>query len=111
METPYFGSAYFDGEMLYYSAYKESSNNVTLMAIDVAGGTKACYELGTFDDNVWPVAGLMELGKMGGNVDILSTNAKPIPVERQAELKGIREDKAEGALNTAVQPLSTGETK
>ena len=116
MDTGYFGSAYFDGEMLYYSAYKASRNNVTLMAIDVAGGSKACYELGTFGDNVWPVAGLMELGKyenhigviMGGSA--LETMSQPAPVE-QTELKGIREDKAQGALNTAAAPMSTPEVK
>ena len=111
METPYFGSAYFDGEMLYYSAYKESRDNVTLMAIDVAGGSKACYELGTFDTGVWPVAGLMELGELGGDIGIIGTNAKPVPVEQQTELKGIRESKAEGTLNNAVAPMSFGEVE
>ncbi|MBQ7099280.1 MAG: S8 family serine peptidase [Oscillospiraceae bacterium] len=116
METGYFGSAYFDGEMLYYSAYKESRNNVTLMAIDVAGGSKACYELGTFADNVWPVAGLMELGKYENHIDVilntgnLQTMSKPNPVE-QTELKGIREEKAQGTLNTAAAPMSTPEVK
>ena len=116
MDTGYFGSAYFDGEMLYYSAYKASRNNVTLMAIDVAGGSKACYELGTFGDNVWPVAGLMELGKyknhigviMGGSA--LETMSQPAPVE-QTELKGIREEQAQGSLNTAAAPMSTPEVK
>ena len=97
METPYFGSAYFDGEMLYYSAYKESRDNVTLMAIDVAGGSKACYEIGTFADGVWPVAGLMELEGFENHIDIIlgaqtvETMSMPVPVEPQAELKGIRE--------------------
>lgn len=116
MDTPYFGSAYFDGEFLYYSAYKESRNNVTLMAIDVAGGSKACYELGTFADNIWPVAGVMELGKADNNIGIIhstktvETMSRPKPVE-QTELKGIREEKAEGGLNAAampVQPVSKG---
>ena len=116
MDTGYFGSAYFDGEMLYYSAYKESRNNVTLMAIDVAGGSKACYELGTFGDNVWPVAGLMELGKYENHIDIIlgaqsvETMSQPAPVE-QTELKGIREDKAEGSLNSTVAPMSIPEVR
>jgi hypothetical protein len=112
METPYFGSAYFDGEMLYFSAYKESRDNVTLMAIDVASGSKACYELGTFEGGVWPVAGLMELGKLGGDVGIIGTTAKPIAMEDQPALQGIREEKAEGSLNNnTVMPLSSGEIK
>ena len=117
METPYFGSAYFDGEMLYYSAYKQSRNNVTLMAIDVASGNKACYELGTFRDNVWPVAGLMELGEIENNIGVimggetLQTMSQPAPVEVQTELEGIREEKAEGTLNNTVAPMSAGEAK
>ena len=117
METPYFGSAYFDGEFLYYAAYKESRNNVTLMAIDVAGGSKACYEMGTFADNVWPVAGLMELDGFGNHIGIIleeqgvQTLSQPTPVEQQTELQGIRERKAEGSLNSAIAPMSTGEVK
>ena len=117
METPYFGSAYFDGEMLYYSAYKESRDNVTLMAIDVAGGSKACYELGTFATGVWPVAGLMELEGFENHIDIIlgaqeiQTLAQPTPAEPQAELKGIRAEKAEGTLNNAVAPMSSTELK
>ena len=117
METPYFGSAYFDGEMLYYSAYKESRNNVTLMAIDVKGGSKACYELGTFADGVWPVAGLMELNGFDNHIGIImgeesvQTLAQPTPVEPVAELKGIREEKNQGTLNNAAAPLSSGEVK
>ena len=117
METPYYGSAYFDGDMLYYSAYKESRNNVTLMAIDVAGGSKACYEIGTFADGVWPVAGLMELDGFENHIGIImdeeniETLSAPTPVEQQLELKGIREEKAAGGLNSAVAPLSFGEVK
>jgi len=119
METPYFGSAYFDGEMLYYSAYKESRDNVTLMAIDVAGGSKACYEIGTFADGVWPVAGLMELEGFENHIDVImgtqtvETMSKPIPVEPQAELQGIRDSKAAGKLNAAnaIVPLSNTAVK
>ena len=118
MDTPYFGSAYFDGEMLYFSAYKESRDNVTLMAVDVAGGSKACYTIGTFADKVWPVAGLMELGKTPENhIDLIleneavETNAQPIAAEKQTTLTGIRDDKAEGTLNSTVAPMSNTEVK
>lgn len=117
METPHYGSAYFDGEMLYYSAYLESKNHVTLYAIDVAGGTRICYELGTFDDDVWPVAGLMELDGFGNYIDFIldgyntQTMALPTPVEEQAELKGIRSEKADGTLHNAAAPLSFGQVE
>ena len=117
METSYFGSAYFDGEMLYYAAYKESRDNVTLMAIDVADGSKACYEIGTFDVGVWPVAGLMELGVYENHIDVIldtasvDTMAKPTPAEPAAELKGIRDHKAEGSLNSAAAPMSSTQVK
>ena len=114
MDTQYFGSAYFDGEMLYYSAYKESQDNVTLMAIDVAGGSKACYELGTFADGVWPVAGLMEPGEVVNHIDVimpeqtLETMSMPMRVEQSSELKGVRESRAVGTLNNAAAPMSAG---
>jgi hypothetical protein len=114
METPYFGSAYFDDEMLYFSAYQQSRENVTLLAIDVAGGSKACYDLGNFETGVWPVVGLMELGVFENNIgaimgtDAIETMARPTPVEQQTEVKGLRENKAQGGLNhsDAVMPLS-----
>ncbi|MBE6951131.1 MAG: hypothetical protein E7451_07320 [Ruminococcaceae bacterium] len=116
MDTPYYGSAYFDGEMLYYSAYKESRDNVTLMAIDVAGGSKACYELGIFRD-VQPVVGLMELGEVKNHIGVIladqtiETMSQPVPVEQQTQLKGIRENKAQGTLNNTVTPMSAAEVK
>ena len=114
METQYFGSAYFDGEMLYYSAYKESRDNVTLMAIDVAGGSKACYELGTFGDGIWPVAGLMELGKVENHIGVImagqsaQTMSQPTPVEQQSEPKDIRQSKAMGTVHSTAVPMSAG---
>jgi len=117
METAYFGSAYFDGEFLYYSAYKESKDNVTLMAIDVAGGSKACYELGTFEDGVWPVAGLMEMDGLKNNIGVImgtgevQTMSRPVTSEPQAELKGIRAEKREGTLNSAIAPMSSADVK
>ena len=115
METPYFGSAYFDGQYLYFSAYRESTDNVTLMAVDVAGGTKKCYTLGTFEPTVWPVAGLMELGL----TDLPSflnvpNGAKPTQAEDVAIQSLKAEIPAKGGLNVAsgdliVSPKSTGE--
>ena len=112
METPYYGSAYFDGEMLYYSAYKQSDNKVTLMAIDVMAGNKACYELGVFDDGVQPVAGLMEPGKIENHIDWILGNQPaeammPTAVTERAEPKGTR---AEPAAESSVSaPMSVGE--
>ena len=112
METQYFGSAYFDGEMLYYSAYKESQDHVSLMAIDVAGGSKTCYELGTFADGVWPVAGLMEQGEVENHINVImdtgtvGTMSQPIPVEQKSE-----PNKAQGTLNSAAAPMSAGAVK
>ena len=118
MDTPYFGSAYFDGEMLYYSAYRESRNNVTLMAIDVAGGSKACYEIGTFGDNIWPVAGLMELEGFENHIGVimnveqdLQTMSRPVPAEQQPELKAVRQERVEGTLNSTVSPMSFAEVR
>ena len=45
--------------------------DVNTMAIDVAGGSKACYELGTFADGVWPVAGLMEPGEVQNHIGVI----------------------------------------
>ena len=104
METQYFGSAYFDGEMLYFSAYRRSRNDVTPMAIDVAGGSRTCYELGTFADGVWPVAGLMESGELRNHIGIITgaqgiqALSQPRPVEQPTQTKG--------GLHSAAVPMS-----
>jgi len=118
MDTGYFGSAYFDGEFLYFSAYKESWDNVTLMAIDVAGGSRECYTLGTFDDGVWPVAGLMELD-LTELPDYMSVGVTAQPKEAEkTELVPLEasggKTKISGGLNAAsgnvtVFPRSAGE--
>ena len=116
METPYYGSAYFDGEMLYYSAYRQSDNKVTLMAVDVMGGSKACYELGVFDEGVLPVAGLMELGKIENHIDWILGNqpaqaAIPTAVTEKAEPKSVRAEISEEKTASIAAPLSAGEVR
>jgi uncharacterized protein YjdB len=114
MDTGYFGSAYFDGEFLYFSAYKESWDNVTLMAVDVASDSRICYNLGTFDQGVWPVAGLMELD-LPTLPDYLSVemNSQPKAVEK-TELAPLEASgsqvKTAGGLNAAasIEPMSFG---
>ena len=114
METAYFGSAYFDGEYLYFSAYKESSDDVTLMAIDVLSGSKNCYNLGTFAKSVWPVAGLMEL-----NITDLPTflsvenTAQPQKVDNSVQLESLalgqkEEQAASGSLNSVAPADASG---
>ena len=117
METPYYGSAYFDGEMLYYSAYKQSDNRVTLMAIDVMGGSKACYELGVFDEGVQPVAGLMGIGNIENHIDWILGNMnaqstmEPASVDEKSEPKGKRAEVTEEETVSVAAPLSVGEGK
>ena len=117
METPYYGSAYFDGEMLYYSAYKQSDNRVTLMAIDVMGGSKACYELGVFDEGVQPVAGLMEIGNIENHIDWIlgnlnaQTTMEFATVEEKTEPKGKRAEISDDNTVSIAAPMSVGEAK
>ena len=86
------------------------------MAIDVAGGSKACYELGSFENGVWPVGGLMELGVYENHIGVimgqesLQTMSRPAPVE-QSEVKGFHREQVQGALNHAAEPMSRPEVK
>lgn len=59
-DTSYFQSLYFDGAYTYVSSFNQSSNCVTLYALDteVSG---SIYKLGSFADGVWPVGGLINL--------------------------------------------------
>ena len=98
------------GEMLYYSAYKQSDNQVTLMAIDVIGGSKVCYELGTFNEGVQPVAGLMELGEIENLIDWILGNQTaetmvPTAVAEKTEPKGTRGEASGGRPVSFTAPM------
>ena len=109
LDTEFFCSAYFDGEYLYWSAYRASENNVTLMVMDTATGE--FYNMGSFDDGVWPIGGLVELnaGKTPsvhpGEISEpqkLDSSAEPEPMERKApESMGTTHQ-------AALRPSSTG---
>ena len=109
LDTEIFSSAYFDGEYLYWSAFRESENNATLMVMDTATG--AFYNMGDFGDGVWPVSGLMDrsAGKAPsvhpGEISQpqrLDSVAKPEPMEGKAP-------EATGSMHQAmVRPSSTG---
>ena len=117
MDTSYYGSAYFDGEMLYFSTYSQSEDNVTLLAVDVTGGSKACYEMGVFEKGVWPVVGLMELGKVENHIDFIlgdeqdGTNAQPVAMDETAELTSLRVTRDQAAEQKEFVPLSVGGVK
>ena len=78
--------------------------DVNTMAIDVAGGSRTCYELGTFADGVWPVAGLMESGELRNHIGIITgaqgiqVLSQPRPVEQPTQTKG--------GLHSAAVPMS-----
>lgn len=87
MDTWIFSSAYFDGEYFYWSAYQESTNNVTLMVMDTRTGK--FYNMGTFQDGVWPIAGLMELNDsrtLQVDSSTLSTPQKLESIDKQEQL-------------------------
>ena len=117
MDTNYYGSAYFDGEMLYFSTYNQSEDNVTLLAIDVVGGNKTCYEVGVFDKGVWPVVGLMEMGEVENHIDLIlgeetnGTNFQPTAVSEMADASSLRVSREEAVSGNAFEPLSVGGVK
>lgn len=92
---PYMNSLHYDGDFLYYSCY-DGDNTCTLYAIDTMG-TREAYVLGSFDDGVWPVGGLMEPGLLKGSTASteelhanISTTARPKTAQ---EISTMVEDK------------------
>ena len=111
-DTPYFSSAYYDGEFLFYSCYNEKRDNNTLYAIDTMGDHKA-YELGNFGAGVWPVGGLMELSTAASaDLQNVTVTAEPKALEGTYELTKLavdtKETVSDGSLNSIV-PASSGD--
>lgn len=109
LDIDIFSSAYFDGEYFYWSAYQQGTNNVTLMVMDTLTGK--FYNMGTFDDSVWPVAGLMELnGSKSLNVDSSALSA-PQKLESGTGLEFMEHKAPEkaGTVNSVdIHPSSSG---
>lgn len=59
-DVSYFQSLYTDGQYVYVSSFSEAKNVVDLYAADPYV-TGSVYYLGSFNDGVWPVAGLCKL--------------------------------------------------
>ena len=59
-DADYFNSLYWDGESLYWSCFNYDASNVHLIVWDAAD-TEAVFDLGAFDQDVWPIGGLFEL--------------------------------------------------
>jgi hypothetical protein len=116
-DVPYFSSLYYDGEFLYYSCFRESTNNVTLYAIDTSS-TREAFCLGTFAYNVWPVGGLFELGNPPSTVPLraaptaepqLMETGAPIVPQFRSVTKTPAEPVSTGGPNAAVQPRTDEE--
>ena len=80
----YFNSAYYDGDYLYWSAFDaDNENAVTLYAID-ADYSGNVYNMGQFDEGVWPIAGLYQMA----SADSVNPGALPeIPAGAKLEMK------------------------
>lgn len=64
-DTPYFNSLYFDGAYLYWSQFSQEADRVDLLVWD-AEDSELVYQLGSFQDSVWPVGGLFSRNTMPG---------------------------------------------
>ncbi len=62
VDTPYFQSLYYDGASLFWSRYNGADNLVEIIMVNDIYNDGSIYSVGKFADNVWPVAGLFELG-------------------------------------------------
>ena len=76
-DTWYNNCAYYDGTYLYWSAFDfdDSASVVRLYAIDADYGT-GVFELGTFPEDVWPVAGLHQSAPAGDGTDAAAVFAE-----------------------------------
>lgn len=115
----YFNSAYYDGNYLYWSVCDREANCSKLFAMDIF--EEICYEMGAFPENVWPVGGLMEFGKVDpveGLEELMSEQAEQLlasdnkdslPILQTKAISGSSystaqwtSDDTEGAENTAT---------
>ncbi len=65
-DSDHFNSLYWDGNCLYWSCFNSEASNVHLIVWD-AMDSGAVFDLGAFDQDVWPVGGLFELAADGSD--------------------------------------------
>ncbi len=95
-DVPFFQSLYFDGDELYYSNFVEENDRVDLIYLG-----DDLYNLGSFEDQVWPVGGLY-------NDDV-----KELMVLQRSgdETKDTLEVKADVEFMSSVEPLKARESE
>ncbi len=103
-DTPYFQSLYFDGEFLYWSMFSEEANRVDLLAWD-SEASELVYQLGSFQDGVWPVGGLFMRDTTPG-YGWSSANDREISMKFSGQastepMEALGKAAAEGSLQTA----------
>ena len=65
-DSDHFNSLYWDGEFVYWSCFNYGDSNVHMIVWD-AMDSGAVFDLGAFDQDVWPVGGLFELAADGSD--------------------------------------------
>ena len=65
VDMPYLQSLYYDGSDLYWTRYDTGENDVDLILVkDIDDAAKrTIYEVGSFENGVWPVGGLYQQGQ------------------------------------------------
>lgn len=99
-DTPYFNSLYFDGTSAFWSRFNAGDSYVDLIDIDLYD-TGSIFNLGSFEQDVWPVGGLFELEPADpsgvsdpgarGEIKIVKdmiNNIEPIEITAVAAVKG-----------------------
>lgn len=116
-DTPYFNSLYFDGAYLYWSQFSQEADRVDLLVWD-AEDSELVYQLGSFQDSVWPVGGLFSRNTMPG-YGWSSANGREVSKEFAGRastepMKTLRQPVAAGGLQaaqaTAEKPARTNQT-
>lgn len=114
-DTPYFSSAYFDGQYLFWSKYTQSEDRSRLIVWDCTG-SGLVHDLGTFDASVWPVGGLFQLGKIptgraDTNYSALLEDAVGTPSLAPEELDTMELRATSGGLQSAALPQDDGRSR
>ncbi len=120
IDVDHYNSLYFDGENVFWSRFNNAENDVDMIALynDTTYNTGYhAFDLGSFAEGVWPVAGLFELQAPAAKTDFPAINldaegvtAETLPALKFADAKVDEIKKIDfnndrkGALNTAVTP-------
>ena len=105
VDYSYFQGFYFDGYYTYWTRFCEEDNVVELIVWDTEGSGEV-YNMGTFADGVWPVAGLYTDAELNGIYALIDEEMAAASLKTAELMTSIETVELDGSVKGSVNAVA-----